>query len=332
MTSGSRVAATPAGPVRIGISGWRYPGWRGEFYPDALPQRAEMAYACSRFPTVEINGTFYSLQRKAYFEAWRDGTPDDFLFAIKGSRFITHMLQLNDPGQALANFFGQGVLALGPKLGPVLWQFSQRFRFREERLRAFLELLPRTHGEAARLARGHDHRVKDPATEPYGGDEASGGGDGGGPDHADHRPLRHAVEIRHESFLVPEVGELLREHGVALVVSHNPGLYPVVEEPTTDFMYLRLHGAERMYYGSYGDPALDDWAERIRAWAAGDEPADPARISDSAAAPASGPRAVYVYFDNDEKTKAPFDARRLMERLDPATPFPRPGTEECMPP
>ena len=273
-----------------------------------------MAYACSRFPTVEVNGTFYSLQRTAYFEAWRDATTADFVFAIKGSRFITHMLQLNEPRQALANFFAQGVLALGPKLGPILWQFSQRFRFRDERLRPFLDLLPRTHEDAARLARDHDHRAKDPAVEPL-----------------TDAPLRHAIEVRHESFLTPAFVDLLREHGVALVVSHNPGIYPVVEEPTADFMYLRLHGAERMYYGSYGDPALDDWAERIRAWAEGREPADPERVTDRPP-PSDRPRDVYVYFDNDEKTKAPFDARRLMERLDTAAGFPRPGTEESLPP
>jgi uncharacterized protein YecE (DUF72 family) len=134
--------ATRTGRVRIGISGWRYAGWRGDFYPEGLPQRAEMEYACARYPTVEINGTFYSLQRKAYFEAWRDATADDFVFAVKGSRFITHMKQLNDPAQPLANFFGQGVLALGDKLGPILWQFSQRFRYREDRLRPFVEMLP----------------------------------------------------------------------------------------------------------------------------------------------------------------------------------------------
>jgi len=272
-----------------------------------------MEYACSRFPSVEINGTFYSLQRKAYFEAWRDATADDFVFAVKGSRFITHMKQLNDPAQALANFFGQGLLVLGDKLGPVLWQFSQRFRYREDRLRPFLELLPHDHAAAARLARKHDHRTKDPATEPR--------TDG---------PIRHAIEIRNDSFLTPAFVDLLREHDVALVVSDNPGVYPVVEEPTADFMYLRLHGAERMYYGTYGDPALDDWAERIRAWSQGREPDNAERITDRDP-PRARTRDVYVYFDNDEKTKAPFDARRLMERLGLAGAFPEPGTRQAMP-
>jgi uncharacterized protein YecE (DUF72 family) len=301
------------GIIRIGISGWRYEGWRGEFYPDSLPQRAEMEYACSRFPTVEINGTFYSLQKKAYFEKWKDATADDFVFAVKGSRFITHMKQLNDPEQPLANFFGQGILALGDRLGPILWQFSERFRYRPERLEPFLDLLPRTHEDAARLARKHDHRTKDPATEPR--------TDG---------PIRHAIEVRNDTFRDDGFVDLLRDRGIALVVSHNPGIYPVFEEPTAPFMYLRLHGAERMYYGSYADPAIQDWADRIDAWSRAPEPDDPLRITDRNP-PDAPTRDVYVYFDNDEKTRAPFDARRLMEALELEEDYPTPGSDEAMP-
>lgn len=298
--------------IRIGISGWTYPGWRGSFYPDVLPQRAEMDYAASRFQTIEVNGTFYSLQRATYFRSWCERCHDTFVFAIKGSRFITHMKQLNEPRQAVANFFAQGVLELGHRLGPVLWQFSPRFRYRPERLEPFLAMLPRTHAAAAELAAEHDHRVKDPSTEAK----------------ATDRRIRHAIEIRHESFLVPGFVELLREHGVALVVSATAGEYPLVEEPTADFMYLRLHGSEAMYAGSYTDPELDHWADRIRTWHQGGEPADAERISDRPAA--TDGRHVFVYFDNDQKTKAPFDARRLMERLGLAQGFPAPGTEERM--
>jgi uncharacterized protein YecE (DUF72 family) len=301
-----------SGRIRVGISGWSYDGWRGEFYPDGLPQRAEMEYACSRFPTVEVNGTFYSLQRKSSFERWSGAVAGDFVFAVKGSRYITHMKQLREPEVPLANFFGQGVLALGDKLGPILWQFSRRFRFRPGRMEAFLDLLPGDHAAAARLARRHDGRAKDPATEP----------------RTEGR-IRHAVEVRNESFLVPEFVDLLRDRGIALVVSHSPGVYPLVEEPTADFMYLRLHGAERMYSGGYGDPALDDWASRIVVWSRGGEPEDAERIGEPS--PAGGARDVYVYFDNDEKTRAPFDARRLMERLDLAGSFPAPGTAEALP-
>ncbi|HSH46704.1 MAG TPA: DUF72 domain-containing protein [Longimicrobiales bacterium] len=286
----------PASPtIRIGISGWSYPGWRGTFYPSQLPQRAELDYAASRFSTIEVNGTFYSLQRASSFRSWRDRTPADFVFALKGSRFITHMKQLNDPGQALANFFGQGVLELGEKLGPVLWQFSPRFRYRPERIEPFLSMLPGTQREAGRRAAHHDHRVKDPTVTA----------------HMPHRPIRHAMEIRHESFLVPEFTTMLRRYGVALVVSATAGEYPLVEEVTTDFMYVRLHGAEAMYAGSYSDGELDHWARRIRGWARD--------------------RDVFVYFDNDQKTRAPFDARRLMERLGLDAGRPGPGTTESLP-
>ncbi len=317
--SPSRAPRRSPPAIRVGISGWRYPGWRGDFYPESLPQRAEMAYACSRFPTVELNGTFYSLQRAAYFEKWREDTGDDFVFAIKGSRFITHMLQLNEPRQALANFFAQGILALGARLGPILWQFSSRFRFREEKLRPFLALLPHDQAHAARLAREHDHRVKDPAVALQ--SERLAG-----------TRVRHALEVRHESFITPAFLDLLREHDAAAVVSDNPGLYPVIDEPTTDFMYLRLHGAEAMYAGSYTDSALDQWASRIAGWHA-PRPTEAPENDDDAEHHGVEPARhdVFAYFDNDQKTRAPFDARRLMERLHLEASFFAPGTEDGMP-
>jgi uncharacterized protein YecE (DUF72 family) len=207
-----------SGHMRIGISGWTYPGWRGTFYPPSLPHRAEMDYAASRFHTIEINGSFYSLQRAASFRSWYERSADDFVFAIKGSRFITHMLQLNDSEQALANFFAQGILELGSKLGPILWQFSPRFRFRPEKLEHFVSTLPRTHAAAAALAADHDHRVKDPSSTARTPD----------------RRIRYAVEVRHESFLVPEFVALLRECDAALVVSGTAGKYALIEEPTTE--------------------------------------------------------------------------------------------------
>jgi uncharacterized protein YecE (DUF72 family) len=303
--------------MRVGISGWTYPGWRGTFYPPSLLQRAEMDYAASRFPSVEVNGSFYSLQRAASFRSWYERCADDFVFAIKGSRFITHMKQLNDPEQPLANFFAQGLLELGPKLGPILWQFSPRFRWNPEKLEPFLAMLPRTHADAAALAAGHDHRVKDPSTTA----------------HPPDRRIRYAVEIRHESFLVSEFVALLREHDAALVVSGTAGEYPLIEEPTTDFMYLRLHGAEAMYAGSYSDLELDRWADRIRHWARGGQPDDAATITATRPnrLPGTQGRDVFVYFDNDQKTKAPFDARRLMERLGIVGDLPAPGTEDAMP-
>jgi uncharacterized protein YecE (DUF72 family) len=294
----SRRAATRSGQVRIGISGWRYAGWRGSFYPKELRQRDELSYASRHFDTIEINGTHYSLQRPEFFACWYDETPDDFVFAIKGSRFITHLKQLRDIETPLANFFASGVLRLEEKLGPFLWQFSPRFRFDAERFERFLGLLPRDSAAAAGLAEHHDHRLKGRAwtkTER-------------------RRPLRHAVEIRHPSFLDPAFVRLLRRHNVGLVFADTVD-WPYAEDVTADFLYLRLHGSEELYVSGYDDDALDNWAARIRGWRQGFEPND-AQLIDTAARPHRHARDVYVYFDNDAKVRAPFDAQSLRKRLE----------------
>ena len=267
------------GEVRIGISGWRYEGWRGVFYPRGLVHARELEYASRQLPTIEINGTHYSLQRPECFDAWRDATPEGFVFAVKGSRFITHMKQLNDIERPLANFFAQGVLALGGKLGPLLWQFGPRFRFDPDKLEAFLDLLPRDTDAAEALARRRDARM-------HGRSRLKAAAPG---------PLRHAIEIRHGSFIDDHFLAMLRRQRVALVVADTAGKFPHMEEVTTDFMYLRLHGDIELYVSGYGDEALDDWAGKIRRWR---------RRGD-----------VYCYFDNDAKVHAPFDARRLIDRL-----------------
>ena len=285
------------GNIRIGLSGWLYPGWRGVFYPKGLRQRDELAYAAERFDTIEINGTFYSLKRPEHFAQWRDGTPAGFVFAVKGGRFITHMKRLNDVEAPLGNFFASGVLGLRDKLGPLLWQLPRDFAFDEERLERFLALLPRDTEAAAALARRHDHRVAGRALT-----------------ETDRpRPLRHALEIRHASFLEPAALRPLRRHNVALVFSDGVG-WPYAEDVTADFVYVRLHGAEELYASGYDGPALDRWAARIAAWAAGGQPAD-AALADPAAIPSRHPRDVYVYFDNDAKVRAPFDAAALRGRL-----------------
>jgi uncharacterized protein YecE (DUF72 family) len=284
--------------IRIGISGWAYPGWRRHFYPSGLAQRRELEYAASRFGSVEINGSFYSLQRPTSFQTWHDQTPDGFVFAVKGGRFITHMKKLADVETALANFFASGVLALGPKLGPVLWQLPPVLAFEPDRLAAFFDLLPRTTTQAARLASGHDHRL-----------------DGRSWTDTDRdRPLRHALEVRHPSYRDPAFVDLLRAHDVGLVVADTAGRWPDLEDVTSDFVYVRLHGAEELYVSGYTENALDDWAARIRRWHAGE-----ARVGDRTVAGAwrhrkSG-RDVYVYFDNDAKVHAPFDAMSLARRL-----------------
>ncbi|BBJ95633.1 DUF72 domain-containing protein [Xanthomonas campestris] len=291
--------------IRIGISGWRYARWRGTFYPTGLAQRRELAYAGRCFPSVEINGSFYSLQRPESYQSWHDKTPDDFVFAVKGPRFVTHMKRLRDCEQALANFFASGVLRLGEKLGPILWQLPPTLRFDDAVLDAFFSALPRDTEAALALARKRD------TTLMHGRTALS----------VDRkRPLRHALEMRHPSFCDPSCMKLLRKHKVGVVVADTAGKFPYLEDVTADFVYLRLHGDAQLYASGYSDHALDRWGERIAAWAAGGEPTDAQRV---------GPRAskrtrrdVYCYFDNDMKVHAPFDARGLMQRLDLPTDCP----------
>ncbi|MEB2184694.1 DUF72 domain-containing protein [Xanthomonas campestris pv. campestris] len=291
--------------IRIGISGWRYARWRGTFYPTGLAQRRELAYAGRCFPSVEINGSFYSLQRPESYQSWYDETPDDFVFAVKGPRFVTHMKRLRDCEQALANFFASGVLRLGPKLGPILWQLPPSLRFDDAVLDAFLSSLPRNNEAALALARKRD------TTLMHGRTALS----------IDRkRPLRHALEMRHPSFCDPSCMKLLRKHKVGVVVADTAGKFPYLEDVTANFVYLRLHGDAQLYASGYSDHALDRWGERIAAWAAGGEPSDAQRVGPRASKRAR--RDVYCYFDNDMKVHAPFDARGLMQRLDLPTDCP----------
>jgi len=281
----------------IGISGWRYAPWRGEFYPPGLPEREELEFAARRFPTIEINGSFYSLQRPEYYARWYEQVPEDFVFAIKGSRYITHMLRLRNVETALANFFASGVLKLEHKLGPLLWQLPPTLKLDAERLEQFLALLPRTTNEAVDIARRHDERVSGRAHLHT----------------AKDRKLRHALEVRHSSFATAELIELLREHGVALVVADTAGRWPFLEDVTSDFVYVRLHGDVKLYESGYTDAALARWAARIRAWRDGRKPPAKRLV---ARAPRLRQRDVYVYFDNDIKVHAPFDAQSLAAKVE----------------
>lgn len=277
------VAASRA-KIRIGISGWRYAPWRGVFYPPGLPQRRELEFASERLGSVEINGSFYSLQRPESYRRWGAETPGDFVFAVKGPRFVTHLLRLRNARTAIANFFASGVLGLEEKLGPVLWQLPERHVFDRDELAAFLHLLPRTVGDAARLASEHDARLDGRASFDVAG-------------HLRSHPLRYALEVRSATFVErPDFTTLLREHGVSLVLADTAGRWPVLREDTADFRYVRLHGDAELYTSGYDARALDAWAATVRGWA--DDGED-----------------VYVYFDNDAKVRAPFDALALQERL-----------------
>lgn len=273
------VSGCPSATVRIGLSGWQYDGWRGDFYPEGLAKRRWLEHVASRFPTVELNGSFYSLQRPARYRAWRaasGGQP--FRFAVKGGRYVTHMLRLRNVETALANFFASGPLELGDTLGPVLWQLPERLLPTPEVLDAFLGLLPRTHGAAAELARHHDDKV--PA-EP----------DGLAVPEEPAWSIHHALEVRAAGF-GDEHLDVLRRHRVALVDSH-AGDFPRFRADTgAPLAYLRLHGAPRTYHDGYSPQALGGWATTVLEHA-------------------EAGRDVYVYFDNDAERHAPWDALAL---------------------
>ena len=234
-----------------------------------------------RFSTLELNGSFYSLQRPASYHHWRDAVPEGFVFAVKGSRYVTHMLRLRHVETALANFFASGVLALGPALGPVLWQLPERQGFQPELLDAFLALLPRTTDAAVEMARRHDDRLAGRTWLEIDED----------------RPIRHALEARSESFRA--AGDLLRAHGVAMVVADTAGRFPRFDAVTADFSYIRLHGAQELYHSGYTAEELDEWARNIGRLAGAETPRD-----------------VYVYFDNDARGHAPHDALALAARTE----------------
>jgi uncharacterized protein YecE (DUF72 family) len=284
-----------AGVVRIGISGWTYAPWRGVFYPKGLKREEELGYAASHVRTIEINGTFYGMQRPEAFESWAHQVPADFVFAVKGPRYITHILRLRDPEVPLANFIASGLLRLGIHLGPILWQFPPNFRFNPKRIEPFLRMLPHDTETAVALGRKHDSKLRAP---PWLEVET-------------RRSMRHAFEIRHDSFRCQEFIDLLRTYDVALVCADSVG-WPRLMDLTSDFVYCRLHGSEELYASGYDNAALDDWARRINAWSRGEEPDDAERVGRKAR---SRRRDVFVYFDNDKKVRAPANAMELIRRL-----------------
>ena len=269
------------GRVFIGTSGYDYRGWRGRFYPKDLARRRWLEHASRLFNSIELNGTFYSLKNPEVFRRWERETPArGFVFAIKGSRFITHNLKLRRAEGALANFYASGILALGRKTGPFLWQLPDGYRFEPERIDAFLRLVPRTSAAAEDLARGHDARLRGGALVKA----------------AARVRYRHALEVRHPSYFHPEFFALLRAHRTGFVIADTAGRWTPSEEVTARFVYVRLHGSRVLYGSDYTEEELSAWAARVRRW--------------------SGEgRDVYVYFDNDRHAYAPHDAldlRRLV--------------------
>lgn len=263
----------------VGTSGYDYRTWRGSFYPPDVPRRHWLAFASRVFNSIELNGTFYSLKSPAVFQRWASEVPDrGFVFAIKGGRFITHNLKLRNCETALGNFFASGILSLGRKTGPFLWQLPATYRFEAERLDSFIRSLPRSSTDAEAVARQHDHRLERGALV----------------DAAEPVRYRHAFEVRHPSYFCDEFYELLGAHDCALVVADTAGKFAYSEAITTDFVYVRLHGSTAIYASDYDDAELESWSSKIRRWMRG-----------------GNGRAAYVYFDNDAKVHAPHNAMQL---------------------
>lgn len=285
--------------LHIGISGWRYTPWRGDFYPQGLRQKDELRYASRAFNSIELNGSFYALQKPERYRRWAEDTPDGFVFSVKGPRYITHTRRLKDVEEAVANFYASGPLELGGKLGPMLWQVPPSLKYDPDVVEAFLTLLPRTTDAALKLAK--DAATRRPPEWPTA---------------VARHPLRHAMEVRHASFACAEFARQLRRHNVALVFADAPRKWPYGEDLTaTDFVYLRLHGEKELYASGYGEAALKRWSERIARWRRGLQRAD-AELFDPATRGDRRQREVYCYFDNDMKVRAPYDANQLMALLD----------------
>lgn len=282
-----------AARIRTGIAGWVFPGWRkGMFYPEGLPQKEELSYASRVLTTIEINSTFYSHQKPESFEAWAAQTPDDFTFPIKGHQGITHIKRLKDVGPLLANFFASGPMALGARLGPFVWQLPPNMKFDADRLETFLKLLPKDPDTLLALARQHDERMK----APYLGT-------------AGISAVRHAIEVRHESFADGAFIEMMRAHNVAVVVADTAG-WPAMDA-TADFIYCRLQGAPGAERYEAAD--LDRIAASCRAWSEG----RPLTGAPLVGAPESKarPREVFAHFVSTDKEHAPANALALAARL-----------------
>ncbi|HVW93371.1 MAG TPA: DUF72 domain-containing protein, partial [Devosia sp.] len=280
------------GTIRIGIAGWNFPDWRGEFYPKGLPQKQELHFAARALRTIEINSTFYGLPKPESVAAWAAEVPADFRFPVKGPQTVTHIKKLNDVELPLANFFASGILALGEKLGPFVWQLPPNLGFNRDRMETFLNLLPHDAAALKRLAAKHDDRIKAPVLE-----------------HAGAVTIRHAIEVRHKSFADPAFLDLLRAHDVALVTADT------AEWPTMDltagFAYLRLQGAPGSDH--YSEADLDLWAARLKALAEGADLPEGRFIG--GAASDGKPRDVFAYFVSTDKVHAPRNAMAIMQRL-----------------
>jgi uncharacterized protein YecE (DUF72 family) len=262
-----------AGTIRVGIGGWTFEPWRGTFFPDKWPHKRELEYAASKLTAIEVNGTYYSGFKPATFAGWRDAVPDHFVFALKASRFCTNRKVLAEAGESIARFVGQGIVELGAKLGPILWQFMATKKFDADDFGAFIKLLPASHEGV---------------------------------------PLRHAVQVRHESFAIPEFVALCRAAGVAIVYAESPD-YPAIADVSGDFVYARLESSIEDEAAGYTPAALDSWVGVAREWAMGEQPAGLPYAS--GIQPPKQLRDTFVFFISGAKVRNPQAATALIDRL-----------------
>ncbi|MBN8942237.1 MAG: DUF72 domain-containing protein [Rhizobiales bacterium] len=260
--------------VRVGIGGWTFEPWRETFYPAGLAQKRELEYASSKVTSIEINGTYYGSQKPESFARWREETPDGFVFALKGSRFTTNRRVLAEAGPSIERFLTSGVTELKEKLGPINWQFMATKKFDPTDFEAFLKLLPK---------------------------------------QVDGHTIRHAVEVRHDSFKAPDFIDLARGYGVCVIFADSPD-YPSIADVTAPFVYARLQNASEAEEQGYGKAALDAWAKRAKVWAEGGAPADLKPVGKPEVKPPAS-REVFVYMINGFKPKAPAAAMALIDRL-----------------
>lgn len=264
---------TQPGTIRTGIGGWTFDPWEGTFYPQKLPKKRQLEYASRELAAIEVNGTYYGSQKPETFAKWASEVPDGFVFSLKASRFTTNRKVLAEGGESVAKFLNQGISELGDHLGPILWQFAPTKKFEPDDFEGFLKLLP---------------------------------------ERLDGLPLRHALEVRHHSFKVPEFAALARKYAMAIVYAEHPD-YPEIADVTADFVYARLQKGSDDIATCYPGKALDAWGERLKAWADGGEPDDLPKI-DPKEKPAKNPRDVFAFFITAGKVNAPNGARELKKR------------------
>lgn len=263
-----------AGKIRSGMGGWTFEPWDVSFYPEKLAKTKQLHYASRQVPSIEVNGTYYSSFKEPTFLKWAGDAPDGFVFSLKGNRFVTNRRVLGEAGESMMKFIGSGVAALGEKLGPLLWQFAPTKKFDPVDFEAFLKLLP---------------------------------------EKQDGVVLRHALEVRNASFVVPEFVALARKYKAAIVYADH-ATYPAIADVTGDFIYARLQTGKDDNPDCYTPEALDQWAERAKVWAGGSAPKDLPRADPATEAPVK-PRDVFVYFITEGKVRAPFGAMALMRRV-----------------